>query len=82
MKKSDVAMLVLIASMSIMFSYFIAKATPLGSAATKSVKVPTIDKIETSLVDPDPRIFNDQAINPSVEVQIQPQGADQAPEGQ
>lgn len=69
MKKSDIAMIILIASVSVMVAYFAAKAV-LGGVYTGSAKVKTIDKIETSVVQPSPEIFNKAAINPAVQVQI------------
>lgn len=66
-------MIILIASGSILISYFIATATPLGSAIEEPVNVKTIERIDTSVSDPDEKIFNSNAINPSVEVQIAPE---------
>lgn len=71
MKKTDIAMIVLIASLSVLVSYFIASATPLGSAVDEPVQIDTIDKISEEIVQPDPAIFNEDALNPSVEVQIE-----------
>lgn len=73
MKKTDIAMIILIAAVSVMVAYFATKAI-LGDATTQAVKVQTIDKIDTSVVAPDPAIFNENAINPAVEVQITPKG--------
>ena len=71
MKKTDLAMLVLIAAVSVLAAFFITKAV-MGEQATEETKVKTIEKIDTIVVDPDPKIFNEQAINPAVEVQITP----------
>lgn len=71
MKKTDLAMIILIAAVSVMVAYFGTKAI-LGDATTEAVKVKTIDAVETSVEAPDPEIFNEQAINPAVEVQITP----------
>ncbi len=71
MKKTDLAMIVLIAAVSVLAAFFITKAV-MGEQATEEVKVKTVQKIETLVVDPDPTIFNEQAINPAVEVQITP----------
>lgn len=71
MKKTDLAMLVLIAAVSVLAAFFITKAV-MGEQATEETKVKTIEKIDTLVVDPDPKIFNEQAINPAVEVQITP----------
>ncbi len=69
MKKSDVAMIILIASVSVMIAYFVASSM-FGGSANTSQKVQTIDSIDSKIVEPSPDIFNTNAINPSVEVQI------------
>ena len=69
MKKTDIAMIVLIASVSILVSFFATRAI-FGGAANESVKVKTIEKINADITQPDPAIFNKDAINPSVEVQV------------
>jgi len=69
MKKSDIAMIILIASVSILIAYFVAKAI-IGDVGSQSVKVKTTDKITTTIDDPDPTVFNKDAINPTVEVII------------
>lgn len=71
MKKTDLAMIVLIATVTILVAFFVTKGI-LGEQATEEVKVQTIDKIDTAVTEPDPKIFNEQAINPAVEVQITP----------
>lgn len=69
MKKTDLAMIVFIASISILVAYFAGKAL-FGDVYDGSTKVKTIDKIDSSIVEPDPAIFNTNAINPAVQVQI------------
>lgn len=69
MKKTDIAMLVLIASISVIIAFFVAKAI-FGDVYTGTAKIKTIDKIESSIVEPSTEIFNKDAINPSVQVQI------------
>lgn len=69
MKKSDIAMIVLIVSISVLISYFIAKSL-VGDVSKRSVKVQTAEKITSDLADPDPKTFNSNAINPTVEVNI------------
>ncbi len=64
-------MLILIASGSILVSYFVASATPIGKASAEPVEIETIERIERTVATPDPRVFNQQAINPSVEVNIE-----------
>lgn len=69
MKKSDVAMIILIASISMMVAYFVANAI-IGNTQSQSVKVKTADSISTDIVQPDPSVFNSSAINPTVQVII------------
>lgn len=69
MKKSDIAMIVLIASTSVIISFFVAKSI-FGDVYNGSAKVKTIDKIESSIVEPSEEIFNANAINPTVPINI------------
>lgn len=69
MKKTDIAMIILIASVSILIAFFVAKAV-FGDVSNETVNVKTIDAIETSIEEPSSDIFNSEAINPAVEVQI------------
>lgn len=71
MKKTDFAMIILIATVTILVAFFVTKSI-LGEQATEEVTVQTIDKIDSTVTEPDPAIFNEQAINPAVEVQITP----------
>jgi len=69
MKRSDLAMIVLIAAASAGIAYFIASSV-LGNMTEQAVKVKTIDSITSTVETPDKKIFNENAINPSVEVNI------------
>lgn len=69
MKKSDIAMIVLIASITILIAFFATRAI-FGGAANEAVKVKTVDVIDSTIVEPSPSIFNEDAINPAVEVQV------------
>jgi hypothetical protein len=69
MKKSDIAMIILIASISVMVAYFVAKAV-IGDSASEPVIVKTTDEISTDVENPDAGIFNTKAINPTVQVII------------
>jgi len=73
MKKSDIAMIILIASISVLIAYFIAKAV-IGDVQNESVQVKTTDPITTEVVEPDTSVFNSDAINPTVEVIIGGEG--------
>lgn len=69
MKKSDIAMIILIASVSILVAYFVAKGI-FGGSANQAVTVPSATPISANLTQPDPAVFNSNAINPTVEVTI------------
>lgn len=69
MKKSDIAMIILIASISILVAYFVAKAI-VGDVQNETVKVKTTDVISTEVAEPEKSVFNSDAINPTVEVII------------
>ena len=74
MKKADIAMIILIASVSVLVSYFVAKSI-FGDVYSGTAKVKTIDKIDASIVEPSTEIFNKNAINPAVQVQINGTGS-------
>lgn len=69
MKRTDVAMIILIASVSVIVAFFVGQSI-FGNVYNGSARVKTIDKIDSSIVAPSPDIFNKDAINPAVQVQI------------
>jgi len=71
-------MIILIASMSMLISYFIAKSL-IGDVQKQSVTVKTAEPITTDVQEPDKSIFNKNAINPTVDVVI---GNGQSKDGQ
>lgn len=73
MKRTDIAMIIFIASMSMLVAYFIA-TTVLGEAQNEAVTVKTVDAISDEVSNPDERIFNKEAVNPTVEVFIGGEG--------
>lgn len=71
MKKTDVAMIVLIASLSVLVAWFVAGSIPgLKNDDTKTVMVKTAEVISPTVAQPDSAVFNKNAINPTVEVTI------------
>ncbi len=62
-------MIILIASVSILVAYFVAKGL-LGDVKSQSVKVKVADPISSEVEQPDPKTFNTNAVNPTVEVII------------
>ncbi len=73
MKRTDIAMIIFIASISVLISYFVAK-TVMGDTQNEAVTVKTIDAFSAEISDPDSRIFNEDAVNPTVEVYIGNEG--------
>lgn len=69
MKKSDIAMIALIATIVILIAFFGTKAL-FGGAAGESVTIKTIEKIDSTVIDPDTTIFNKDAINPTYQVNV------------
>ncbi len=69
MKKSDIASIVLIASISIVIAFIGANAI-FENVASEEVTVKTIEKISTEVIEPNELIFNENAINPTVPVEI------------
>ena len=69
MKRTDIAMIVLIASLSVLIAYFTTKSF-FGDAKGEAVTVKTIDPITPEVNQPDERVFHSDAINPTIKVQI------------
>jgi hypothetical protein len=69
MKKTDIAMLVLIAGVGILIAFFATKAL-LGDPSDDKITIYVTTAVDSSIIDPDPDIFHDKAINPTVEVII------------
>ena len=69
MKKTDLAMIVLIASVSVLIAFFVTRSI-FGGSANEPVEVKTIERIDPSLGEVNPTVFNENAINPAVEVQL------------
>lgn len=69
MKKNDIAVLVLIVGLSLGLAYFLGQVL-LGSTTADSVEVEQVEEISSDIVPPDPAIFNQDAINPSVPIRI------------
>ncbi len=70
MKKTDIAMIIFIASIAVMAAFAIANNVPFLQVSKKGESVPTIEVISSKVADPDPKVFNSDAINPTVETFI------------
>ena len=69
MKKTDIALLIIIVSLSAGISYWIVSAT-MGKANEEPIVVRTIDSIDVSEQKVDTKVFHADAINPTVEAMI------------
>lgn len=69
MRKNDLAALILIVSVSLGVAYFLANAV-LGGIKQQAVQVEVVEPISGTVPEPDRAIFNETAINPSVEIKI------------
>ena len=69
MKKNDIALIILIVSISLVVSYFIVKAV-MGDPKTQEVSAEVVEPITSNLEMPSSKIFNRDAINPTVVIQI------------
>lgn len=76
MKKTDLAMVVLIAGVGVLIAYFVAINIPFLKLPEDGVKVQTIPKITSDIKEPNKDVFNSEAINPTVEVIVGSGGAD------
>ncbi len=75
MKKSDIAMIVLIASVGMLIAYFIATSISFLHVPENGIKVQTMPKISADVAEPSKDVFNENAINPTVEVIVGSDGA-------
>lgn len=69
MKKNDIALIVLIVSISLVVSYFVVKSI-LGNPKNQQTTAEVVQPITSDLVQPSNKIFNRDAINPTVVIQI------------
>jgi len=69
MKKNDIALLVLIASITLVISFFLVKAL-FGTPTSDQTKAEVVEPISAKIDEPSPLIFNKNAINPTVVIQI------------
>lgn len=69
MKRSDYALLALIVSLTLVVSFLIVKAL-FGEAQNATTKVEIAEPISATIVEPSTSIFNKDAINPTVVIQI------------
>ena len=70
MKRSEIAMIILIASLSMLLTFTLAQSL-LGDKIKRKASVEQAQEISKDLADPAKRVFNKDAINPTVEVCVE-----------
>lgn len=68
-KQTDIAIIILVASVSLVASYFIGDAL-INTDASRSTEVEVVTPISADFPIPSPEIFNDKAINPTELIKI------------
>ncbi|OYX39808.1 hypothetical protein B7Z00_00075 [Candidatus Saccharibacteria bacterium 32-50-10] len=76
MKKSDIAMIILIAGVGVIIAYFIAVNIPFLKLPENGMKVQTVRELKSEVSEPSEDVFNAEAINPTVEVVVGSGGAE------
>ena len=69
MKRSEMALIILVVAVSLFSSYFLLNAL-LGKPDESSMEVKTIEPLASEAVKPNKNVFNSEAINPTVEIII------------
>ena len=69
MKNSDITLVILVASISVVVSYFLGNAI-LGDPNERVENISYMNKIDNNVQDPDIETFNPYALNPTVEVYV------------
>jgi hypothetical protein len=71
MKKNDIALIIFVVAVTAFFTYFIAQSLLGGSKASKPVTgVESMQPIDAVVTKPEARVFNKDAINPTVKIEI------------
>jgi hypothetical protein len=70
MKSTDIAMIILIASISILVAYGLVSAIPGLKLSDEPVKVKVAEEYSANVTEPDSSVFNNDATNPTVDVTI------------
>jgi hypothetical protein len=80
MKRSDIALLILIASITLVISFLVVKAL-FGEPSAGQTTVEKVEPILGTLDKPPTTVFNKDAINPTVVIQIGGDPSNQQPFG-
>lgn len=76
MKKNEIAILILIVSVVVVATYLVLNAV-VGKASAQPVSVEKAEAFSSELILPSDKIFNKDAINPTVKVKIGDQSGQQ-----
>lgn len=68
MKKTDIAMIILVTAFGIGVGYLVASNISFLKVPEKGVEVQTVREISSEISQPSDDVFNSNAINPTVEV--------------
>lgn len=63
-------MVVLVAGISVVVAFSLGSSITFLNVPEKGVKVDTITKISPNVTEPDPAVFNKDAINPTIKTEI------------
>lgn len=69
MKQSEIFTIVMVAAVGMLISFVTLKSL-LGDPDLKVVSIGTVKPVSSTLGEPDPEIFNEDAINPTIEVYV------------
>ncbi len=69
MKQQDIAMIILVVSISLMLSFFVGNAL-LGGESNRSTEVAVVEFISDEFPEPDSSIFNQRAVNPTQTIRV------------
>lgn len=69
MRRNDIAVIVLIVSVSLLVSYFTLSAI-VGQPGAQRQSVEVVEPISAELMEPSKKVFNDEAIDPTVVIEI------------
>jgi hypothetical protein len=81
MRKNDIALLILIVSLTLVISFLVVKAL-FGEPTQQGVSVEKVEHISGEIKAPSKEIFNKNALNPTVVIQIGNPGNQQPFNGQ
>lgn len=77
MKKNDIALIITIAVVCVVASYFIISSL-FSKKQPNEAKIKVVELVKTNLKEPDPKVFHKDSINPAVRVFIGLEGEQEA----